>query len=307
VVGFHARPALALLCLVVACEAGEKPAPPAAAKPSANKVTVVAEPSLKYLPADSDIVVQADLRMLRKSALWTTYADDVAKLIVPGFTGCEYKLLADATSASIAATIITKNAVYVLRGVDRDKALRCLRTRAPGPWTARFDGDFVEVKSSSATYMLTFVDDTTLVMQGPTQPTKATLTQVVQTGSPLAHDVALAVPMQKLPKAAVTVVSRPGSEAVAAQWKAMGVHFKYFFGTMDATDKLALRFAMALQSADEATQLTTMMQGQVKQLKTMFERIEPSAQGEITMIDMGMTQAQLASIAGMMRGMQGAQ
>src|SRR5258706_8057363 len=112
--------ALILMSLVAACDAGEtKHAPPPPIKPSTNVVTTVAGSDLSYLPADSDIVVQVDVKALRRSKLWPSYEADVAKLLVPGFAHCDYKPLSDATSIVIGVPLKAKLGIFVIRGVDR--------------------------------------------------------------------------------------------------------------------------------------------------------------------------------------------
>jgi phosphoribosylformylglycinamidine (FGAM) synthase PurS component len=297
--------ALVLICLVAACDAGEKkPAPPPVK--STNVVTTITGPDLSYLPADSDIVVQVDFKMLRESKLWPTYEADVAKLLVPGFAGCEYKPLATATSAVIGVPIKAKLGVFVIRGVDRDKALTCLHTRAAGPWVARFDRGVVTLTRTNAVEVLTFIDATTMVMQYSSTATKDALAEALQGGAPLNHDATFAVALKRLPpKAAVTVASRPGSKDADAEWAKLGVHLQYFFGSMDVRAGLAMQFAMELRTPDEATQLTKMMQAQFAsaQVKAMFDRIAATAQGNTATLDIEMGETKLATLVTMVRAL----
>jgi hypothetical protein len=155
------RIATMILCLVVACEAGEKPAPPPTpAKPQWTATTIVG-PDLTYLPADSDVIIKVDVAALRRTKLWSTYEHDVAKLLLPSFE-CEYAPLRDVSTVEIGVSFKSDLAVFVVRGLDRDKTLHCLHASS----TARFDGDVVTVTAPSGMVdIVTFVDRSTMVMQ----------------------------------------------------------------------------------------------------------------------------------------------
>ena len=196
----------ALICLLVACDAGVKPEPPTPA-PAKEKEPAVAiaivGPNLAYLAADSDMIIHVDVAALRQGKLWPTYESRIANWLVPNF-GCDYAPIRDVATAEIGVTIKTGLGVFVVRGIDRNKTLQCLH-KSSG---ARFDGDFVTVTQGGATEILTFVDATTMLMQKGQQPTKATLIQVVHDGNaPLRTDQAFAAAIKRLPPhAGVTTV-----------------------------------------------------------------------------------------------------
>jgi len=294
----------------VACDAGAKPAPP----PAPDKVpakaqwvaTAIAGPNLAYLPADSDLFVHVDVAALRASKLWSTYEHDVAKLLVPGFE-CDDAPLHDAATVEIGVALKTGLGVFVIRGLDRDKTLRCLHASA----AARFDGDVVTVTRGGETAILTFVDAATMVMQRGKQPTRATLTEVVRSpGAPLAQDPVFSTAMKHLPpKAGVMVLSRPNSEELRKKSGQLGVPYQYFHGSLDVTDQPAtnvqLKFALVFATTDQATQLAAMMRGQTSspQVKQMFDRFEVGAQGDTMTVDIGMSEPRLASLIGMFKSM----
>jgi hypothetical protein len=305
---------LALLLCLAACDAGAKPEPtpaPAPARPSVPaKPPATAGADLTYLPADSDVLLHIDVAALRRSKLWTTYTRDVANLVAPGFAACDYDPLSQVATVDIGVPIATKLNVSVFRGLDRDKALACFRgLKADSNQTATFDGDFVTLTSKTgAIHVLTFVDAHTMVMQGSTQPTKQTLQQALQLGAdaPLRKNASFVAALNKTKRsAAMTIVSRPGSEAMAAQMKAAGLQLSYFYGSLDLTDQLVVQYAMVVASASQATQMATMMRSQVQspQVKQMFDRLEARAQDDTVTLDVAMSEPKLASLAGMVRGM----
>jgi len=303
-----------LLCLA-ACDAGAKPEPTPAPRPAnpaapAKQPIAVAGADLTYLPADSDVLLHIDVAALRRSKLWPAYARDVAKLVAPGFADCGDDPLSQVSTVDIGIPIATELDVFVFRGLDRDKTLTCLRgLTSESNQTATFDGDFVTLTSKSgAIRILTFVDDHTMVMQGSTkQPTKQTLQQALRLGAdaPLRQSAPFVAALNKARRSAVTLVSRPGSEAVAAKVKQTGVQLSYFYGGLDLTDRLALQYVMVVASADSATALATMMRSQLQspQVKQMFDRVDARAQADTVTLDVEMSEQKLASLAGMVRGM----
>jgi hypothetical protein len=287
--------ALALICLVAACDAGEnKQAPP---PPKPSTITTVTGADLSYLPADADIVVQVDVKTLRQSKLWPAYEGDVAKLLAPGFAHCDYKPLTDATSVVIGIPIKAKLGVFVIRGIDRSKAEHCMTAQN------EHGNRGVTIITPSGVDVMTFVDATTLVVQHSKQATKEL---PLQATAPLAHDPEIVASLERLPaKAAVTVVSRVGSKQVDAEWASLGMHLKYFYGSMTATDRLQMRFAMAMRSPDEAKQIEKLMTDQLAttQVKQMFDGIGAVAQGDTVTLDIGISEPKLGSLIGMMRAL----
>jgi len=72
---------LALILLLAACDAGEKPTPPSPTAKPPITVTRDDQPDARYLPADSDLVVRLDVPALRRAKLWTTYGREVSNLL----------------------------------------------------------------------------------------------------------------------------------------------------------------------------------------------------------------------------------
>jgi len=287
--------------MLVACDAGVKlePPTPAPAKHEAPPVaTVIAGMNLAYLAVDSDMIIHVDVAALRHGPMWPTYESHFANLLLPKL-GCTYMPVRDMATAEVGITLKTGLGVVVVRGIDRDKTLACLHQITD----ARFDGNFVTVTDG----VVTFVDATTMVMQKGRQPTVATLTQALRDGNaPLGTDPTFAAAIKRLPPhAGITTVSRPNSEEMQSKWKQMGVQFRYFFGSLDVTDKtevgIQLEFAMVVATAEQATQFTTMMQGQLKsaQGNQLFDRADVAASGDTTTMKIAMSETKLASLVRM--------
>jgi hypothetical protein len=296
-----------ILCLA-ACDAGEKPAPPAAPQPAPTvKQPVVVGADLTYLPAESDLMIHIDVTRLRKSKLWPTYAPDLAKLLVPAFASCGDSALGQLATVDIGIVLAAELEVYVFRGLDRDNTLACLRAKSETR-TTTFDGDFVTVTSKNgANSVLTFVDARTMVMQGAKQ-TKQTLQHALQAGAdaPLGKNEQFAAVLNKAGRsAAMTIASRPGSESITAQMAIVGVKVSHLWGTLDAGDRLELHYAMVVGSADEANKLGHTMEGQLHspQVKQMFDHIGARTQGDTVSLDVVLSEAKLASLVAMLRPM----
>jgi hypothetical protein len=293
---------------VAACDAGERPAAPAA-KPKLpeGKVTRADAADLRYLPADSDLVVTIDVAKLRQGKLWKTYQDDVARVLLPGFARCNYAPLAHVTTVTMGIPVESGLGVFVIRGLDRDKTLDCLRNPTPGTATsATFDGDLVTLSSKGeAVGVLAFADSTTLVMQGA-KATKDTLKLTLQTGTPLLDNGRFMSALGNAKSnAPITLVSRPGSEQLAKNFDQMGAKLQQVYGSASITDRLDLRVSLVVGSLTEATNLASLLQSQRQslQIKQMFDRFDVIAQGSTMTFEIGMTEAQLGSIATMMRAM----
>ncbi|HTL34752.1 MAG TPA: hypothetical protein VL326_16605 [Kofleriaceae bacterium] len=306
--------ALALVVCLAACDAGAKPEP-AAKAPEPNKPAVripEKQPAatgfnLRFLPADSDVIVHVDVAKLRKSKLWPTYTNDARNLIAPGFAGCTYDPLTQASTVDIGVPITSQLTTFVLRGIDREQAMGCFRSlNGNNPVKATFDGDYITWTSTQAVRVGTFVDDHTLVVQSSKAPTKQTLKSAIDAGTPLAQSNELAVVMGRAKtSAAITAISRPGSEAVSKSMAQTGVKLSFFYGSIDLGDQLTLLYAMDLGTTDEAAQTVKMMKAQMDApaVKQMFDRFETTSQDKTVSLEVVLGETKLASLAGMFRGM----
>jgi len=305
-----------ILCLAAACDAGAKPepakAPVEAKKPAApipdRRPAAFDGFKLAYLPADSDVVVHVDVSMLRKSKLWATYASDVGKMIAPGFAGCNASPIDQVSSVDIGIPIDSKLTTFVVRGIDRDKALACFRDKNNSKTVAKgtFDGDYVTLTGATKTRVLRFVDDHTLVMQEAKAPGTQTLQSTIDAGTPLAQNRELAAAISRVKtSSAVTLVSRPGSEAVRKSMSQTGMKLSFLYASIDLTDQFALRYAMDLGTADEAAQTVKMIKAQMDSpsVKQMFDRFETASQDKTVTLEVVLGETKLASLAGMLRGL----
>jgi hypothetical protein len=284
--------ALIAILLVVACDAGERPArvvPPPA--------KLLAEPALAsidltYLPANSDIVFRLDVAAMRTATLWTKHTASIWKLMLGWLATCDEPALRDVSSVTVGVPLESGPAVFVIRGIERATATRCMQAAK----TVTFDGDVIATQSNGVTMLMMFVDATTLVIAGSQQPTtKQQLAQVVQSGAPLAKDAALVATHERIGRAPVTMVTRPSGK-LSRQWAMLGVRPTDLYATMHVGDRLDLRVGMVLAAPEDASRLASSVKDQLAIAKRFFDRVEVSAHGNALTIDLGVTDVQLDAL-----------
>lgn len=289
-----------VLVLAAGCDSGKQPATVASAPAS------LADP-LALMPADSDLVIHVDVAALRKTKYWAPYEPKLVQFIAPGLAGCGYDPLTEMSSVDVGIPMQSKLGMFVLRGLDRDKTIGCLKqSKADTNTTVTFDGDIITLTNKSgAVNLVTFPDAHTMVMQGSEHPTKDTLKLALGVGAPLRKDAAfMAVEKRVEPGAAVTLVFRPGSELLRERVsQQIGAAAKAAYAAIKVTDKLEWRFVLTVGSDQEAIAVTDRMQGQLAASKAYFERLEAKAQGADVVMDMALTDAQLHTIADMVGAM----
>lgn len=292
-----------MLLLLAACKA--KPAGEAAPAPASAPVDL-ADP-LALVPADSDMIVKLDLAALRTSSLWRSYQHEALVFLAPSFASCDYNPLDEITTITAGIPMASKQGVFVIRGVDRDKATKCLHASTPATnTTVTFDGDFITLTNKSgAVNMLTFVDARTLVMQGSKNPTKQSLTAALRIGAPLRNAPAVVAAVANLSRtAALTFVSRPGSESIVAGLRAnFGMAIRGFSAALEATDRLELHTVVDLTTAADAAAMVANAQAQIAEARTLFESITVKADGPRVLLDISVTEARLKALVDLAKTM----
>jgi hypothetical protein len=293
--------ALIAFLLLAACDAGQKPAPPAPPpKPAEQHVDGL---DLTYLPASSDLVIRIDVKTLQTATLWKQHAPKFWSMFLPAFASCSDDPLRGVTSITMGVPIESGLGVYVVRGIDRDQAMACVSTSKRENVTHGAGVITVEHKAGEHS-MMTFADATTLVMQAADKPTKETLVQVLATGAPLANDAELLAAYKRISRAPLVMVSRRSGK-LDEKWAKLGFKATETYATMHVGDRLDIRFVMVMKTADEATQLAKTMKTQFEILKTYFDRLNAVAQGTTLTLDAGMTETQLSMLMKSMAGMLG--
>jgi len=306
---------LLLPLTLLACDKGEpakaKAPPPALVNKSVPGPIDVSDP-LALMPAESDVVITLDFAALRKSPLFAKYRGLVSEFIVPGFADCTYNPLDTITTVAAGIPMSSKMGVFVMRGLDRDKILACLRTSTKETnTTVSFDGDIVRLRNKSgALNLLTFVDATTAVMQGSEEPTNDTLAAALAIGAPLRKDTKfLGAQKHAQPGAVVTIIGRPDSPELskkleeklgpgrATRGLATSIHF---------TDVVSARFMIEMVDPADAEMLAEGMKPQLESFRQFLERYDIKANGPVLTIDAVITEQQIQTLVELVKSMQGA-
>jgi hypothetical protein len=297
---------------LLACDKGDSPAPrtPAIVNKAPTSAVDVSD-ALALMPAESDVVITLDIAALRKSPLFAKYRATVSEFITPGFAGCAYDPFDEITTVTAGIPMSSTMGVFVMRGVDRDKTLECLRTSKVETNTAvSFDGDIVHLRNKSgALNLLTFVDAKTAVMQGSEGPTKETLGAALAVGAPLRKDSKyLAAEKHAQPGAVVTIIGRPDSPGLskrleeklgpgrASRGLATSIHF---------TDVVTARFMIEMVDPADAQILADGMKPQLESFRQFLERYDIQAKGPILSIDAVITEQQIQTLVELVKSLQG--
>lgn len=298
--------AIGMLC--VACGSTPRPVPMPvknAVKPAGPSV---ADP-LALLPADSDIVMTIDVAALRKSPLFTKYRPLIRDFMVPGFASCNYDPFDDIGTVTMGVPMNASLGVFVVRGLDRDRTLECLRTSTiETNTTAVFDGDLVSLNNKSGhSNLLTFVDAKDAVFQGSTNPTKETLAKALGIGAPLRDNKAfVAVHQNVAPGAAFAMISRPGATEWSEKLQAkVGARVVQFAATVHVTDVVAARVTLQLADASTAATLVENVRPQLEAARQFVERYDIHADGPSVIVDVAITETQIQMFAELVKSAMG--
>lgn len=303
---------IALLATIGVLTAGCGSAPRPAPAPVQNEVKPsgpsLADP-LALLPADSDVVMTIGVASLRESPLFAKYREVVRNFIVPGFADCKYDPFDDIDTVSIGLPMSAELGVFVVRGLDRDKTLDCLRTSKTETNTdVVFDGDLVSLNNKSGhSNLLKFVDAKNAVFQGSTGPTRETLAKALLVGAPLRENKAFVAAHQSVaPGAAFSMLSLPGAPGLAERLEAkIGAKVSQFAATVHVTDVVSGRVTVVLADASTATTFVENMRPQLEAMRQFVERYDIHADGPSVVIDLVITETQIQAFAELAKSMMG--
>jgi hypothetical protein len=299
------RTCLIAIIALTACH--ETPAKPPV-QPSANRAAAARAPAaqtrvddpLALVPASSDVVFKVDVATLRKSPLWTKYQQHVADFILPSFKGCGYNPLADMVTMVGGFPVRDELIVFVVRGVDRDKTLHCLKTSTlETNTTAVFDGDIVRlVNKSGHVNLMTFVDAKTMVMQGSKNPTRETLAAALKIGAPLRQNRDyLALEQELPPGAAIAIVMPSTSKALETLTREkFGAPVREVYVTIHITDVVAVHGTIRMHNAADTAAIVKATQAN-RGAFGGHVLADVHVEGDKVLYDLEVTEAQIQAFA----------
>jgi hypothetical protein len=290
---------------------------PVTATPSA--VNMAAGDDLSLLPADSEMVMGLNFAQLQQSALWKQFSpklmEKAASSIAEFKTACGFDPLEAVKSVSLGMKGLGGNqpdGSIVIHGLDKGKSMACLdkakEEAAKKGTEITVDGDVFSVKDKDGqTTVWSFVNsDTLLGVVGP-NASKDTLVAAAKGGSTLKSSQTFVDMYSKINTKDSLWLLINGNAPFMAKAAQAGVKPKAVFGSINVTDGLTVDLRIRLGSPDEATQLVNMAKGQTNnpQVKSMFDKLDVTADGADAKIAIAMSNAKLQQLIGMVGGMMG--
>ncbi len=268
-------PVLSVIALVVVACRQDAPATLPSNRAPAPAATVAISDVLGYLPLDSELVLGLDIKALRKAPLWAEYRATIVAALGSRLTDVQRTCGFDPIEAIDSFTLgmfanSTPRGALVIRGLDRERTLACLATPLFSDKVTNENGLITLTSADGTIDMMTFVDRTTLVMQGSGKKTsavaKAELAAVLAGGTPLRGSPGFLAMYDRLePNATMwgVVRLRDGGISFGKYASSLGGEPRAAFGTFRISDGLDATVRIRMDTADLASQVTTKMQGQL--------------------------------------------
>jgi len=264
---------------------------------------------LSLLPVDAEVVGGLDFQQLQTSALWKTFVapmlskGDVQKQMTEFKTTCGVDPMKVVTKIAFGLKGIgnaNPDGVIVAHGVPKAKLVACFdkmtKNKSMGNDITR-DGDVLIVKQpGNSTVAFAFVDDSTALIVVGTQATTAGIKAVAKGTSALKTSAAFVDLHKKTNTNDTLWMIMNGNSKAFDQLGAMGIKPKAVYGSLNITKDLSLDLRVRFNSADEAKNLTTMMQTQMKAATAMFDKIAVSADGADMKVAIMLTDAKLKGL-----------
>lgn len=298
-----------LVLAAAAChhETVSPPSNQAASRPSA------AADALAFLPVDADIVLGVDVASLRTSAVWAEYQGKLTNLVGPQLASIQKSCGFDPIQAVQSVTLgvfskDTANTVVIVRGLDRDRTIACLKTNVIPDTTVAMDRDVVSlIHKTGDRDVLAFADGSTLVLQGSKQPTADGLRALVQGGAPLRGSASFLEMFDRLDRGATGWIVVNGNASMFDKLAGMGNRPRAIYGTVRVGAGVAAKVHIRMATPEAAKQLAATAQAQSQQAAAMFDRLDVVAEGDIMTVTIELSLEKLRSLVSMMMMMAGAQ
>jgi hypothetical protein len=315
------RYSLACVLLVAACyhDPGVRAAPPSNAAPvrgrSGPDYRETINDPVGFLPLDSEVVLGLDGDQLRKSELW--------KQLEPGLLAkagaelatfkslCKVDPIASIHSIAIGMKNVSDDnpdGVLVVHGLDREPLMACLSGASGSPRKVAIEDGVITVRGSASdpnNVVFAWVDRRTVVVLVGTTANKALLADILASGSPLRGSPAFTEMFSLIDSSSALWALVNGNGKLFDKAGAMGLKPKAVFGSLSLADGLAMNVRMRLATAAEASQIVTAAQGQLGVAKSLFDRLDVTADNADVVLGVAMTDQQLQSMIGMIGGMYG--
>jgi hypothetical protein len=302
----------ALVAVVLVLIAGcyrDKGAP---AAPPANRVEeprpATSDDVLAYLPVDAELVVGVEVSVLRQSALYRAFEQQLLDTYVNQL-GEAQRCGIDPTRGLGRVTIAGKldrdgndfEGVVVFRGVDTTLALPCIGREATNKGKVERLGDFIVVTGEpDDTFAAARAGDSTLVIQIGRAATRASLTSILSSGAPLRTSPAFMGLFGRREANAAVWGMVNGASPFMADLRLGGPTPRSVDGTLRVTHELVATIRMTMTSPADADQIVQSLTPMLPAAKNMLSRLDVRADGNVVNLDAVATEAQLRAFVGML-------
>lgn len=281
--------------------------------------TAKAADDLSYLPVDSEVVGGLDFAGIQTSPLWKKFVDpllqtaDVQKKFAEFKTLCGVDPMKSVTKIAFGLKGVggsgSPEGVFVAHGVPKQKLMDCMGKSAKAKSTeVTREGDIILIKSKDGQPVaFTFVDDSTAIAVIGTNATKDGVTAAAKGGSSLKTSPAF-LEMYKKTKTTDTLwMLMNGNSKAFDKFASMGLKPKAIFGSVNVGAKdVTADMRIRLNDAAQAKQLATQAQGSAQQAAAFFDKILFGSDGADFTVAIGMSNAKVETLIGMVGSQFGA-
>jgi hypothetical protein len=299
----------------------EKPADTVASPGVAATKAMASGDDLSLIPADSEVVMGLNFAQLQKSSLWKKFVEP--QLVKPEFQTklaefkdkCGFDPMTSIQKLSLGMKNVgakggaTPDGVVVIHGLDKAKTAACMtkmKAEIEKDGTKLTDDGGIYTFSKDNNSMgMTFVNDSTAVMvvgaNGNVNGVKAATAGT----SALKNSPAFIDMFSKIKTGDSLWLLANGNSPMFDKAGALGVKPKAVFGSVNVTDGLTLDLRIRLNTADEATSLANMVQGQAKQAAQMFDKFDVGTEKEDLKVSIAMSTQKLEQLVGQLMALAG--
>jgi hypothetical protein len=295
---------VAVVATLAACHRAPGPEAPPANKAQPPAAELIAKDPLAFLPGDAELVLDLDLAKLKTSPLWQSQIEPT----LVGMLGSRLSTLremcgVDFVQVTTRFTVGLKkvgdhySGIMVVRGPDSAATMTCIETKAKSSAKVTRDGDVLLVSTDAKSSMaVAAVGASTLVVATDLGATRANVANAIAAGTPLRSSPAFTALYDGIEPSASLAAIADGASAMFEPMRSFGVAPKWavLTATIDATYVLAGRVTMA--DADAANRLAGMILGNLGPVKSMVERLDVRAEGDIVRADVLVTEPQVKTI-----------
>ncbi|MFN0250455.1 MAG: hypothetical protein ACKV2T_26480 [Kofleriaceae bacterium] len=276
---------------------------------------------LSLIPSDSEIVMGLNFAQLQKSSLWKKFVEP--QLVKPDFQTklasfkdqCGFDPMTSIQSLSLGMKNVgakgkdTPDGVVVIHGLDKAKTTACLTKMK-----AEIEKDGTKLTDDGGVYTLsndgnsaafTHVNDTTVVMVVGANGNATGVKAATAGTSALKTSPAFIDMFAKIKTGDSLWLLANGNSPMFEKAGALGVKPKAVFGSVNVTDGLTMDLRIRLNTADEATSLANMVQGQAKQAAQMFDKFDVGTEAADLKVSIALSTQKLEQLIGQVMALAG--